>query len=498
MTVKMHRRYVLGIYLLVAFSIVALAASFLGFGIRPLTRQLQIEHDQNLQMFLEHHARLIQGVADSHFDLCRATASRTTIRHALEDYLEGRISREQLSEFTRPHLTDFLRYNPEVRGITRFDRRHRKIAEVGRSVEAEHRAEDLPSGNLIEVRGPFVLDQEARGLVYYSPIIQEDSGLLGYDILLLDTEKIQAIVDTPYSTHGNLFLAADDRPIYSPTATASRVPMEVVQSYLQGQRVGNGYIVERTGVPHTRWTLYLVVDEEQSLGDINDSIRLLTWFIVATTVVIFLAAALVLRPIIRALVSHGKLFEMSYRDGLTGLANHRRFQSAMDDEVTRVNRYGHQLSVLMLDIDHFKHINDTHGHPCGDDVLREISTVIRSTVRNTDTAARYGGEEFAIVLPQTDTESARKLAERLRHNVERAAIMCGGIPLRVTISIGMATYVSALGKRGKADIIQAADRALYQSKRTGRNRVTDSGPWQHAARAAPDTVRQIHPRRDGE
>lgn len=493
MTGRMHRRYVLGIYLLVAFSIVALAASFLGFGIRPLTRQLQVEHDQNLQLFLADHARLIQGVADKHFDLCRAAASRTAIRHALEDYLEGRLSREQLTATSHPRLLDVLRYNGEVQGITRFDRQHRVVAQVGQPIASEHYPQSLPAGNRIEVRGPYPTGDGDQDLVYYSPIIQEDAGLLGYDLLLMSTAGIQNIVDRPYADYGNLFAARGTQLLYMPAEASRHVPAEVIYGFLQGQAIDGNYLVESTGIAYTDWTLHLVVDEERSLGAINDSFRFLIYFISATTVVIFVVAAFVLRPIIRALMSHGKLYEMSYRDGLTGLSNHRHFQSVMDQEVTRANRYGSVLSVLMMDIDHFKQINDTYGHQYGDDVLRKISAVTTATVRTTDTAARYGGEEFAIVLPETKNESARKLAERLRRNVERNQASPGGEPLPVTISIGLATYVPALGKKDKGAIIHAADRALYRSKHAGRNTVTDAGNWQTAAAAPDESVRHIRP-----
>lgn len=494
----MHRRYVLGIYLLVAFSIVALAASFLGFGIRPLTRQLQVEHDQNLQLFLRNHTRLIESEIDKHFDLCRAAASRTTIRHALDDFLAGRLSREAVNAATRPQLLDVLRYNGEVLGITRFDREHRVIAELGRPLEPDQRLQELPRGHRIQVRGPVPADDAGQTLLYYSPIIQEDAGLLGYDVLTVDTGRIQDIIDQPYADYGNLFAVHAGRLLYQPAEATRHVPPEVMHAYLHGQLVDRSYIVESAGIPYTDWLLYLVVDEERSLGAINDSIRFLIYFIIATTALIFVTAAFVLRPIIRALMSHGQLYEMSYRDGLTGLPNHRHFQSVMDRELTRAERYGSVLSLVMMDIDRFKPINDLHGHQSGDEVLRSISAVITATVRTTDTAARYGGEEFAIVLPETNNRSACHLAERLRRNVERAQVTTGGEALKVTISIGVATYEPALGKRSKGDLIHAADRALYHSKHAGRNRVTDAGDWQAAPQRTDNPVRHIRPLREGD
>jgi diguanylate cyclase (GGDEF)-like protein len=163
---------------------------------------------------------------------------------------------------------------------------------------------------------------------------------------------------------------------------------------------------------------------------------------------------------------------LAFKDGLTGLFNHRYFQEHMEKEVQRADRYKRTLSLIMIDIDHFKKINDTYGHPVGDIVIRSIANLFENTIRKSDTAARYGGEEFALILPETDIKGAVILAERLRKMAEQMEIEADGNKIKVTISIGIATYDPSAGLRSKAEIIDAADRALYNSKQTGRNKLS--------------------------
>jgi two-component system cell cycle response regulator len=152
-------------------------------------------------------------------------------------------------------------------------------------------------------------------------------------------------------------------------------------------------------------------------------------------------------------------------DSLTGLPNRETFQRSLSQEVARAARTGGEMSVLLLDLDHFKRINDTLGHQTGDAVLRAVAGVLDESCRPFDTPARYGGEEFAVVLPNTGEADGSAAAERLREAIAAAAIEPA-----VTVSIGLASY-PADGRDGDS-LVRAADEALYASKRTGRNRVT--------------------------
>ena len=168
-------------------------------------------------------------------------------------------------------------------------------------------------------------------------------------------------------------------------------------------------------------------------------------------------------------------------DGLTGLANRKYFDYALGTAADEARVNSLPLCLLLADIDRFKRFNDTHGHQVGDQVLRLVAEVLTSSVKGRDLAARYGGEEFAVLLPQTDVEGARHLAENIRHTVagNRIRLKSDGRHLgNITLSLGCAEYHP---QEPLSDLIRRADEALYQAKREGRNRVV-------VARRAPAAV----------
>lgn len=166
------------------------------------------------------------------------------------------------------------------------------------------------------------------------------------------------------------------------------------------------------------------------------------------------------------------LQKMAERDPLTGLANRRRLLAAGQEEHRRARRLGHPLAALMLDLDHFKLVNDRHGHGAGDDVLREVARRIQETVREIDLPARYGGEEFAVLLPDTRVDKAREVAERIRLAVAASPIQTRKGPLPVTLSAGIAVVHDDEGGGNLTSLFEAADSALYRAKAAGRNRVS--------------------------
>jgi diguanylate cyclase (GGDEF)-like protein len=165
-----------------------------------------------------------------------------------------------------------------------------------------------------------------------------------------------------------------------------------------------------------------------------------------------------------------ELSDSTLTDRLTGLYNYGTFVDYLHNEVTKVDRYGGELCLLMLDIDRFKQFNDRHGHEAGNELLRRLGTTIGALVRDADVAARYGGEEFAVLI-RGDESHGYELAERLRRAVETLTIeIRGGERVCTTVSAGIATYPA--GAVDEAGLIESADAALYESKRRGRNRVT--------------------------
>ncbi len=166
-----------------------------------------------------------------------------------------------------------------------------------------------------------------------------------------------------------------------------------------------------------------------------------------------------------------ELARMATTDGLTTLYNHRVFQDRLTEEIERAERYKRRLYLLMIDIDHFKGFNDTYGHQTGDDVLKAIAKIIKGNTRKVDFPARYGGEEFAVILPETEEEDARRVAERLRRAVvDYPFYLNDGTRVNLTVSIGGACFPDDATE--KEALISKADTALYHAKNGGRNRVS--------------------------
>lgn len=162
---------------------------------------------------------------------------------------------------------------------------------------------------------------------------------------------------------------------------------------------------------------------------------------------------------------------LSVTDPLTGLYNRRYLMDRLDKEIARVARYGTPLSLVMIDLDHFKRINDTHGHPMGDEVLRNVGRLLREDARATDFAARFGGEELALVLPQTDLDGAATRAETFRQKLASFEHVCDLTTLRATASFGVATSPFPGEPPNATDLLRRADEALFEAKRGGRNQV---------------------------
>ena len=171
-----------------------------------------------------------------------------------------------------------------------------------------------------------------------------------------------------------------------------------------------------------------------------------------------------------AAVKNAQLYEQAITDGMTKLYLHRYFKQRLADEIKRAARFKRRIAMIMVDIDHFKLLNDNYGHQTGDEVLKHVAAILRRAVRTHDLPARYGGEEFALVLPETDMLGAVAVAERIRRSIENEVIEFGGAVIRKTASFGVAVFPDCANDMDS--LIKAADVALYWSKEHGRNQVT--------------------------
>jgi diguanylate cyclase (GGDEF)-like protein len=165
---------------------------------------------------------------------------------------------------------------------------------------------------------------------------------------------------------------------------------------------------------------------------------------------------------------HETIFNMTITDGLTDVGNKKRLDQLVHKEIPRALRHNRELSLLMVDIDHFKDVNDTYGHLAGDSVLKDLAGILQKRLRPDDELGRYGGEEFAAVLPETSLAGATKIAEDLRSLVEEHRFFVEGEQIRVTVSIGAATLKQGMDAKA---FFRAADEMLYKAKNSGRNKV---------------------------
>ena len=177
---------------------------------------------------------------------------------------------------------------------------------------------------------------------------------------------------------------------------------------------------------------------------------------------------LLIRDITESVGHVQQLTDLAMHDNLTGCWNRRWFDHWLVEETERASRYQREMSLIMFDLDQFKQINDTQGHPIGDKVLAEVARVCAGVIRTTDTLARYGGDEFCVLLPETNLMAAIALAERLRAGVAGLVIVEGEVKLKITSSLGVAEFSANLDPEA---FLQMADEALYRAKKAGRNRV---------------------------
>ncbi|MBT9569460.1 MAG: GGDEF domain-containing protein [Thiobacillus sp.] len=473
---KSHR-YVIGkIYFVAGLSLFLLVGSFYLFGFKPLSDRLQSEHAHEIDYSLASSLWRIQGVLDRHGDLAKQTSSRTAIRDKLVAYSQGHASLDELVKFSAPKLADAMEANADIVGIARFDADARPLFAVGEQFALRTTGQCTGSSpDDVQMLGVGRANGNRR-LLYCAPITAPGIGLIGTDVLTVSDDAIQQIINAPPSgvvkKEMTIGLVADGRILYWPGALTESRERRVLEHYLRTGEVEQGYLTRRVDVGSGGWKLYTVVNQDRFFGDINDQLFLLLSVISGVAAFLFAMTVLALRPIIRSLLKEQDLLERSIHDGLTGLYNHAYMEETLEREIVRTRRYRRPLSILMFDIDHFKKVNDTYGHLCGDEVLREVSQRAQHSARAQDMTARYGGEEFMLILPETGSDAAQVLAERLRAEVAASKFKTSSGEIGITISLGVVTYTGTSDTITKLEMMRAVDSALYASKAGGRNRVS--------------------------
>lgn len=185
----------------------------------------------------------------------------------------------------------------------------------------------------------------------------------------------------------------------------------------------------------------------------------------------FSGYTVVFRDITERKVSSDNLANLLTKDHLTGAVNRAHFFNLAEKELARASRYEHSISIIMLDADHFKQVNDNWGHPIGDEVLKSIVKITEGVLRPGDTIARFGGEEFVVMLPKSNSIEASMIAERIRSSIEASSVDAGDEKIKITVSIGCASMSQS--RSTLKQLLVSADSALYQAKSRGRNCIVD-------------------------
>ncbi|MFP4061990.1 MAG: GGDEF domain-containing protein [Halochromatium sp.] len=468
-----HRSQIYNVYVVVGLSSLLLIGSFYLFGMRPLIGYLRAMHTESIDLALQNSVGRVRAIFSNHEDLARQVASRRAIREQQAAFLRGEITREALVDFSQPKLADALDASDAMRAIVRHDPDGDRLFSVG--VPVPNRLTDACEPETLErVRMlPNAPAERTDELVYCSPIFDEAQERIGFDLLIISDRAIQRFIDEQSRPAHTLALILGEREIrYWPSQTADEQAHAALRQFLTSGASDPRFVIHQQPLEFDAWSLVSIVDAEQFFAPIDRQTLILLVTILVATLVIYLLTVLALRPIVSTLAREEQLLVLARTDGLTGLYNHAYMQELLDAELERSARYQRPLMLVLFDIDHFKALNDEHGHQAGDQVLLQLANLCQSLTRDSDRLARYGGEEFLVILPESEREQGQRFAERLRHEIEQATFTFAATPLRITVSIGLAHWNGRGDPPTKAELVRAADRALYRSKEQGRNRVS--------------------------
>ncbi|RNE94346.1 GGDEF domain-containing protein [Marichromatium sp. AB32] len=467
-----HRQNIHNIYVIVGLAVTLLVASFYLLGMRPLIKHLEYIHDERITFQLTESSALIHSIFDDQRNIARQVASRSAIRARQAAYLRDEIDREALVAFSRPKLADAIGAHEDLVSVARYAPDGSRLYSAGVAVPALY---DQKCSTAPDDRIELLAADEARHRLYYcSPLHDATGRRIGTDLLVMHDQRLHEAVDRQTRPGVGLALIFGEvRSSYCSTQKITPRMSAALTQHLDAATPTDGFTIRQQRLErYPDWRILLIVDDAEHARPIERQILPLLVAILASTTAIYLLTVITLRPIIAALLEQKALLARSRCDGLTGAHNHAYMQELLDAELARTARYDRPLSLILLDIDHFKQVNDRHGHQAGDRVLRILTRRCREAIRETDQLARYGGEEFLVILPETGRAQAMALAERLRRDIARDEFQVPGERLRLTISLGVISTEGQPRAVDKHDLIEAVDRALYRSKREGRDRVS--------------------------
>lgn len=312
-----------------------------------------------------------------------------------------------------------------------------------------------------------------------SPILQELEDV-GRDFSLMKIKIFSDSGEIVYSTDQEDIGTINQASYFHEKIAKGQPVTNIVQQNtdtLEGQRLTRDVVETYVPIMHQgnflgAFEIYYDItarknDLDRLISNITYQLLILSFLLIVTISFIYYRAVRMLKE---HQMMEEKLNFFANTDTLTQLCNRRRFMDRLDNEISRFLRYNHPASLIIFDIDHFKKVNDTHGHQAGDEVLREVAQSCKAVLRDNDLIARYGGEEFIVFLPETDKEHAMQVAEKLRTTVEDIRLRHDDSKLKVKISVGVAPFPGS-NTVTKDEVIRQADAALYEAKNSGRNRV---------------------------
>lgn len=466
-------------YTLVVLGYVVLSISFYLSGFRPLAEQLRIQHGNEIAYAMDATQRLIDGVLERQIALAIQTSSRSAIRDAQARYLSDEISLEAYRAFSEDKLADGLRASEEMLGVRRHTPDGKVLLEVGSLpadfvwIPCQH-----PRAREARILGTTGIDS-ASVLVYCSSIDSPGFGWLGFDLLFMDAQPLKQVLEQPqyHDLRTIAFSVADTngRILFWPGDPTDSRRRGILERHLKsGQPPPAGHAIESRPLVASGLVLHAVVDEAAFFAQIDRQLLGMVGVLVFWGVLIVLFTLLGLQRLLRSAAAVQSLSHRVQRDGMTGLMNHETMQELLDVELARNRDDPVGLSLLMFDLDHFKAVNDQHGHPAGDRVLQRIAQAMRQLARVSDHVARYGGEEFLVIMPGSTPEGAKQFADRLRVSLGQILHRSNGEEFHVTISVGVVSCPAGVTAPAKEVLLGMADAALYESKREGRDRVTQT------------------------